>query len=446
VVKGIFSVFLSLAILILQGCHQGRQDTKELHFLMWKPHQPKPLEKAIRLFEERHPGVHVDRHIGSENASEYYRELTTKLRNQDPDLDVFFLDVVWPAEFVARGYLENLSDRFPPSEQADFFPGPISADTVDGKIFAVPFNIDVGLLFYRKDLLEKYGFKPPKTWAEMIRQMDTILKGESKQDPDLIGYAGQFEKYEGLVCNVLEFTAGNGASFLDSDGNPAVTDPRVIEAVRFIRDDLIHDKAHPRRATGYLLTAKEQESREIFARGDAIFLRNWPETWGILTDPKRSKVYDRVGMAVLPAFEGGHSVGTLGGWQLGIASFSHHKDLAWQFIQFMTSHDIQRMLAIEQAQTMARLTIYDDPVLLKAVPHFGKPGPWGAPLRDVAMVATPRPGLVRYNAVSERLQQCLHEAIRDPDSDIKALMSDCADQIRRETERLGAPNRSSQGS
>lgn len=444
-VKGIFAVSLSLAALLLQGCPQGKQTEKELHFLMWKPHQPKPLEKAIHLFEERHPGVRVDRHIGSENASEYYRELTTKLRNRDPDLDVFFLDVVWPAEFVARGYLENLSDRFPPSQRAQFFPGPISADTIGGKIYAVPFNIDVGLLFYRKDLLEKYGFKPPKTWAEAIRQMDTILKGEGKAHPNLIGYSGQFEKYEGLVCNVLEFIASTGTSFLDSNGNPDLTDPRVIEAVRFIRDDLINNKDHPRRAPGYLLTAKEQESREIFARGDAIFLRNWPETWGILTDPDRSKVYDRVGMAVLPAFEGGHSVGTLGGWQLGIASYSRHKDLAWEFIQFMTGQEVQRMLAIEQAQTMARLTIYDDPALLEAVPHFGKAGPWGAPLRDVAMVAVPRPGLVRYNAVSERLQQCLHEAIRDPNSDIKALMAECSDQIRHEME-LATPNRSSQGS
>lgn len=404
---------------------------------MWKPHQPKPLEKAIHLFEERHPDTRVVRHIGSENASEYYRELTTKLRNQDPDLDVFFLDVVWPAEFAARGHLENLSDRFPPSERENFFPGPISAVTIDGEIFAVPFNIDVGLLFYRKDLLEKYRFEPPNTWEKMILQIDTILKGESERNPDLIGYAGQFEKYEGLVCNILEFIEGNGASFLDSNGNPAITDPKVIEAVRFVRDELIHNKEHPRRATGYLLTAKEQESREIFARGDAIFLRNWPETWGILTDPQRSKVYQNVGMAVLPAFEGGEPMGTLGGWQLGIASHSRRKDLAWQFILFMTSHEIQRLLAMEKAQTMARLTIYGDETLLEAVPHFGKPGSWGAPLRDVAMLAAPRPRSVRYHAVSERIQRCFHEAIRNPASDIKALLTDCADQIRLEMKRPG---------
>ena len=315
----------------------------------------------------------------------------------------------------------------------------MSAVTVEDRVWAVPFNIDVGLLFYRKDLLDHYGFDPPKTWQEMIRQIDVILKEEGAVNPNLVGYAGQFEKYEGLVCNVLEFIESRGGSFLDTEGKPSVNRPEVLEAVRFIRDELIHNVDHPRRATDYLLTAKEQESREIFLRGDAIFLRNWPETWGILTNPERSKVHDRVGMRPLPSFEGGVSVGTLGGWQLGIGSHSNRQDLAWQFIDHMTSHEVQRHLAIEKAQTMARLTIYDDEELLSVMPHFGKSGPWGSPLRDAAMLAKPRPRSARYNAVSERIQRYFHDAIRDPKSDIPKLMSQLTIQLEKEMALAGAP-------
>jgi trehalose/maltose transport system substrate-binding protein len=425
--------WLLLLLCLLPGCTK-REPDNTLHFLMWKPHQPRPLEEAIALFEAR-TGVHVDRHIGSENASEYYRELTTKLRNHDPDLDVFFLDVIWPPEFAARGWLADLSERLPESARADFFPGPLNADTIDGAVRAVPFNIDVGLLFYRKDLLEKYHFSPPATWKELLAQSDAILAGEGKTHPDLIGYAGQFDQYEGLVCNLLEFVESGGGSLLDAQGRPALASPEVIHAVRFIRDELLHNAAHPRRASDYLLTAKEQESRDIFARGDAVFLRNWPETWNILNNPARSSVAGRVGMAPLPAFEGGRHAGTLGGWQLGIAAYSPRQAMAWKFISFMTGHETQRQLAIGQAQTMARMTIYDDPELLKALPFFGRPGPWGAPLREAAMHAVPRPRSVRYNAVSERIQRCVYEAIRTTDSDIPALMAGCDKAVAEEMSR-----------
>jgi ABC-type glycerol-3-phosphate transport system substrate-binding protein len=430
------SLFL-LILCLLPGCTKHESDNT-LHFLMWKPHQPKPLEDAIARFEAQ-TGIRVDRHIGSENASEYYRELTTKLRNHDPDLDVFFLDVIWPPEFTARGWLADLSERLPESARAGFFPGPLKADTIDGALRAVPFNIDVGLLFYRKDLLEQYHFSPPKSWSELLAQSDAILAGEGKTHPDLIGYAGQFDQYEGLVCNLLEFVESGGGSLLDAGGRPALASPEVIAAVRFIRDELLHNAAHPRRASDYLLTAKEQESRDIFARGDAVFLRNWPETWKILNNPERSSVAGRVGMVPLPAFEGGQHAGTLGGWQFGIASYSPRQALAWKFILFMTGHETQRQLAIDQAQTMARMTIYDDPALLKVLPFFGRPGPWGAPLRDAAMHAVPRPRLVRYNAVSERIQRCVYEAIRTADSDIPALMAGCDKAVAEEMRRGGEP-------
>lgn len=427
----IFLVLLLASASVSSGCSQT-DSSNTLHFLLWKPHQPKPLEEVITQFERENPDLRVERHMASENASEYYRVLSTKLRNSDPELDVFFMDVIWPPEFVARNYLDDLTPRFPPSDQKDFFPGPIAASTFDGRIFAVPFNIDVGLLFYRKDLLNKHGFSAPSTWTEMLDQIDTIIKSEGTKNPNLTGYVGQFEKYEGLVCNILEFIGGHGGEFLDSENLPAINTPNVIKAVQFIRDELIHNKTHPRRASDYLLTAKEQQSREIFARGDAIFLRNWPETWGILNDSSRSSVQGQVGMSPLPHFEGWKSVGTLGGWQLGIASHSKKKDAAWRFISFMTSHDIQKKLALSRSQTMARLTIYGDPDLLERLPHFGLSGPWGSPLKSAALGATPRPRSVRYNAVSERIQRCFHDAIRDPDSDIPGLMADCSEQIRRE--------------
>jgi multiple sugar transport system substrate-binding protein len=424
-----FVVLVSLVVgAAAAACGGGGEDAgRDLHFLFWRQHQPEPLERAIAAFEAAHPDVNVVRHMGSENVSDYYRELTTKLRNQDPDVDVFFMDVIWPAEFAARGYLAPLDERIGPDGRNAFFPAPIEANTVDGALHAMPFSIDVGLLYYRADLLREHGFEAPATWPELLEQVDAILAGAS--DADLHGYAGQFDRYEGLICNVLELLAAGSGSLADADGRPQVDTPEVLATLRWIRDELIHNPAAPRRASDYLLTAKEQESRDLFLRGDAVFLREWPEAWKIATDPARSEVAGDVGMSPLPAFPGGEPAGTLGGWQLGLASHSPRQDLAWTFVEHLTSHEVQARLAIDRAQAMARLSIYDDPEVLDAMPHFGRSGPWGAPLRDAAMAAVPRPRSVRYNALSERLQRCFHEAIRLPDSDIPALLQECAVQI-----------------
>ncbi|MFQ5700524.1 MAG: ABC transporter substrate-binding protein [Acidobacteriota bacterium] len=418
--------------LVCAGACSGRHDdARAVHFLAWKPQQPGPLEEAIGDFE-RASGIRVVRHIGSENASQYYSELTTKLRNHDPALDVFFLDVVWPAEFAARGYLADLTGRLPPAERELFLPGPMAACTVAGRVVAVPFDVDVGLLYYRRDLLEKYNLSPPATWAELLEQIDAVLAGEKQAHPSMVGYAAQFRRYEGLVCNMLEMVAGRGGALVDETGKPVLDTPAVIGAVRWVRDRLLLDPQHPRRAPRTLLNATEQESRAIFARGDALFHRNWPETWNILNDPERSSVAGRVGMAPLPAGPGGRSAGTLGGWELAISSYSPRTEQAWRFVRYLTSHAVQKKLAIELAQPMARTSIYHDEELLSAVPHFGRAGRWGQPLLRAALSAVPRPALARYSVFSDRLQQCLHDAISAPESNIEAIMSDCEQRIRDE--------------
>src|SRR5687768_14863833 len=138
----------------------------ELHFLMWKPHQREPWQRAIRDFEAAHPGIRVRIEEGPHSSSELHAMLVTKLRARDPRLDLFLIDVVWPAELAAAGYLEPLDDLFDREARARFFPGPIEADTVGGRLVAAPFNVDAGLLYYRKDLVDR----PPETWDQLARQ------------------------------------------------------------------------------------------------------------------------------------------------------------------------------------------------------------------------------------------------------------------------------------
>jgi multiple sugar transport system substrate-binding protein len=300
----------------------------ELRFVTWRPHLPQVWDRAIRAFEAENPGVKIVREIGPHSSTEFHDLVTQKLKNRDPEMDVFFMDVIWPAEFAAAGRVLPLDRFFSAEERIKFLEAPIQANSYRDHIFGVPVFVDAGLLYYRKDLLAKYGFYPPRTWPELVEQAKAILAAE--RDPHLTGFSGQFKQYEGLICNMMEYILSNGGSLWDEvELKGALHSPKAVEAVRFVRDQIIGEISHRG-----VLAYQEPESLALFIQGKAIFHRNWPYAWEIANDPPKSKIAGRLGMMTLPAFAGGKSVATLGGWQLGISRFSRKPALAWKFLSF----------------------------------------------------------------------------------------------------------------
>lgn len=404
----IFLVTLSLVIFLI-GCTE-KKETGEipLHFVTWKPNQPKVWDEIIRIFEKENPGIKIIREIGPHSSTAFHDLLTQKLKNRSKDVDVFFMDVIWPPEFAAAGWAMPLDDLFVPSEQKDFLDGTILANTYKGKIYGVPLFIDSGMLFYRKDLLERYGFQPPSTWQEMVDQAVTIVAEEKKREVEIFGFSGQFKQYEGLVCNMMEYILSNNGNIISEEGwKSALAEERVIDAVRFVRDHVIGNVA----PVG-VLTYQEPESLDLFLQGRAVFLRSWPYAWNVSNDHERSKIAGKAGITKLPHFEGGQSYSTLGGWQLGISSYSEKKDAAWKFVQFLADERIQKLYSIKAGKAPTRKVLYKDPDVLKANPHFVE-------MKEVFVTAYPRPRSPLYPALSNVLQRYFSTAVSDPESDLK---------------------------
>ena len=283
----------------------------QIHFLTWRPDPPWIWDQAVADFEARNPGVKIVREVGPHSSSAFHDLVTQKLKNRDPRMDVFFMDVIWPAEFASAGWAMPLDGFFPAAEREQFLIAPISANTYEKKIYGVPVFVDAGMLYYRNDLLLKYGFAPPGTWPELVRQAKIILAKEN--DPHLVGYSGQFKQYEGLVCNMMEFVLSNGGSLWNEKELKASLDSsKAKDAVRFVRDHIIGDISQRG-----VLAYEEPDSLALFTQGRALFHRNWPYAWEASGDARRSKVAGRVGIVPLPVFPGGSKVATLGGWQLG---------------------------------------------------------------------------------------------------------------------------------
>jgi multiple sugar transport system substrate-binding protein len=395
----------ALALAFTVGaCSPKEQDgRKTLRFFTWKPNQPEVWDEIIALFEKEHPQIRVVREVGPHSSTAFHDLLAQKLKNRSRDLDVFFMDVIWPAEFAAAGWAMALDDHFPAEEREAYLEGAIRANTYKGKIYGLPLYIDSGMLYYRKDLLDQYGMKPPATWPEMVRQAQRI----AEKEPGLYGFSAQFRQYEGLVCNMMEFILGNGGHLVSPEtGKAAVAEKRAVDAVGFVRDEIV-GKIAPRG----ILTYAEPESLALFIQGRAVFHRNWPYAWEISNNPDRSKIAGKVGVAPLPHFAGGKSHATLGGWQVGISNYSDNKETAWTFARYLSSGKIQKHLALRAGLAPTRKALYQDGEVLRACPQFTQ-------MRHVFLTATPRPGSPLYPALSNILQRYFSKALSDPRPDL----------------------------
>lgn len=351
---------------------------------------PRLFRKLLDRFEEENPDIRVIDETLPASTDEQHQFYVINLEGESRDFDLLSMDVIWVPELSRAGWVRDLTALYPREEQLKFFPATVEANTYRGRLYGVPWYIDAGVLYYRKDLLDRYGFSPPKTWAELVRIARTILRGEG--DPGLRGFIWQGKQYEGLVCNALEYVWGNGGEVLDRENRVVIDRPPVEEALAFMRDLIARYQITP----DFVTTAIEEPTRHLFGNGHAIFLRNWPYAWNIF-QREGSKVKGKVGMAPLPGFKEGQGAATLGGWQLGINRFSEHPEEAGRLIRFLTSEEAQRSLALQVGYKPTRMALYRDPALREAQPFVDA-------LYPIFLKARPRPVTPYYMMISQVLQ------------------------------------------
>jgi multiple sugar transport system substrate-binding protein len=416
--KKILAVLVTALVLFLGAQTLSAEEPQTIVFLTWKPNQPEVWNRLIQQFHQQNPQIRVQVQVGPHSSTEYHAVVTQRLRNKDTSVDVFFMDVIWPPEFASAGWALDLTSRFSREEQKAFLPATITANTYHGNIYGVPCYLGTGLFYYRKDLLDKYKVDPPQSWTEMLSQGKAIV--ESEGDPTLRIYSAQFKQYEGLVCNMLEFIWSHGGGVIDPQSHRVLlNEPASIEAVTFVRDQII-GKASPVGAINY----EEPESLEVFIQGRAVYHRNWPYAWAVVNDPEKSRVTGKIGVGVLPAFEGHSPASTLGGWQFGVSRWSQLPDEAWAFVKFMTSLESQKLLALDAGLAPTRIGVYEDPRVKEKMPHLQS-------FLPAFQQARPRPMSPLYPIISSELQRFFSQAIAGSQTDIPGLAKAASLKIER---------------
>jgi multiple sugar transport system substrate-binding protein len=389
-------VLAGLAGCAREGAMKDAEGEMKLVFTHFKVPSPEVLSGLIEAFERQNPGVKVVEEVLPASTDQQHQFYATAIEGRSAAFDVFALDVIWIQEFARAGWLLDLTPRLGANRLAGFLPGPVEAATYKDQIYAVPWFANAGILYFRKDLLSKYGFAPPRTFQELSQQAMIILEGE--QDPNLKGFVWQGKQYEGLICVALEFIHGNGGTVIDGRRS-ALRDKQAVEALQLMHDLISVTKVSPPLVT----SADEEATRHLFGAGRAIFMRNWPYALA-LYEQEGSKIRGRVGIAPLPSFEGYQSAPTLGGWLLGINRFSTHPDLAWKLVEFLTSQAAQKVLAMKLGFPPPRDVLYQDGELKKANPFI-------PPLYEAMRRARPRPVTPFYLMISQLLQPEFSAAI-----------------------------------
>ena len=267
-------------------------------------------------------------------STEVHQQLVQALSQRNGSIDVYTGDIIWISEFAGAGWSAPLNDYFGSSVQAEYFPGVINACTYDGAMHALPWYLDAGMLYYRKDLLDAANIKPPATWSELVTAAQQLLKAGKVSD----GFNWQAKQEEVLVCDLVEFIGSNGGSILAPDGKTVtIAEPNAVEAVQFMYDTFNEDKVTPKA----VLSWDEVPSELPFLGGKAAFLRNWSFVWSDAQNKSSSSVVGKVGVVKLPAFPGGQSAACLGGYQFGMNASSTKKSAAADFLTWMSSPGTQ---------------------------------------------------------------------------------------------------------
>ncbi|MFW9941591.1 MAG: extracellular solute-binding protein [Candidatus Thorarchaeota archaeon] len=280
----------------------------------------------------------------------------TQLAGEDPTIDVIGMDVIWTALFSENGWIENLDTYLDTNEMDDYIGGMVDSCTYKGSVWAYPYFFNLGVLFYRKDLLTTYGYSESDfdTWAELNATANDILAQEN--DPDLVGYVGQFSNYEGGTVNFQEWIGSNGATdIFDSSGDPNLTNPDIINALAFLKGLIAPADDTDLRTTDYIIDRDalgytEGESEAKWSLGEAIFCRQWPYVYSItIANPLLNNTmgppdnYTQFGITEIPTFTGGvdEKSSCVGGAILGISAFSDAKDAAFNLTRYLGDNESQ---------------------------------------------------------------------------------------------------------
>ena len=411
------SVVLGIAIFSIKPAQT--QQPVVLNLLMTAPDAEPWKQGIIKDFEATNPGIRINI-VEGPNATNLLEDLyTSAFILGDSPYDLVNMDVIWTPKFAAAGWLLDLTDKISQQELTAFSAKDVEGRRYKGKLYAIPMRSDVGMLYYREDLLKEAGFNPPESFDDLIKISQTL------QDKTKVpwGYVWQGKQYEGLAAMFVEILEGFGGYWVNPETLEVGLDkPETVEAIEFLKNTIQPTEISPPGVTTY----QEEETRRIFQNGNSVFLRNWPYVWP-LANKESSPVDGKIAIKPMVHNKNGSSGACLGGWALGISKSSKHPEEALIAIKYFTSEEAQRKFVLEAGFVPSRRSLFLDPQIVAKYPHYPQ-------LLKVVDKAVLRPPIAQYAQTSDILQRYLSAALTNrmtPEAAMKNAASETRQVLRR---------------
>ena len=408
-------LLLTLIGLLLAGSigWSGLQRPEEISILMPAPFADATVDQ-VKQFNADHSGRIVLNVIRGPRDTESISDLAiSSLLLGTPPFDALLVDVTWLPKYVAADWLQPLDPWFDDADVDALVAGARLGNSVNGDLYRWPFGADVGLLYWRKDLMRK----PPQTASDLI-QIASRLRADGKVKE---GFVWQGRQYEGLSCNFVEFLSAFGGTWLDPVTGQPELDSKAARATVHWMQQLIREGTSPLAVSNYA----EPETLQAFKAGDAALMRNWPYAWAELQSDS-SAVKGRVGVTTMVAEPGASPAATLGSWGFSLLRGSQHQQATAEAIRALTSSQAQRDRFLQQGYTPTEASLFEDPELLEASPVLTQ-------LKEALAIAVPRPITPLYAQMSDLLQRQLSGVLtekRDPDQAMEQLQGSTITLLR----------------
>jgi multiple sugar transport system substrate-binding protein len=413
ILVGLLTIALVFSVV---GCGAKKTGPVTIHVLTMDQAGLKPAEidQIVTDFEAQNPDIQVNmEYVGYDYVHD---KIVTGMAANPPAYDAAMIDVIWPDEFIKDGYLLDVTSRVTADMKSGMFPASWNGVTRNGKVYGMPWLMDVKYFMYNKSILQQAGISaPPKTWEELVDQA-TIIKQKGLAEFPIIW---SWNQKEGVVCDFTALLFGNGGAFLDASGAPVFNNDKGVQVLTWMKQTLDAGLSNPSS-----VSSDENAVEADFLAGKSAFAVNWLFQYSDSQDATKSQIVGQTAFAPMPVFAAGAAAGIVSASVDGSSSFAimattPYPDQTWKFLTYLASNAVQtkysaEMLPVWQTDfTGSALTALEaaTPINPVTVPAFLAQFPY----------ANERPTVPYYNEGSADLQLAIQQALTGVKSPKDAL-------------------------
>lgn len=357
-------MLLSLALLFT-GCGGKKQEAqqegqkfagKTIRFVATNHPYPEAIKALIPEFEKQ-TGIKVN--MESYFEDQLTQKLTVEMTSGSSTIDVFMTRPLQEGRLFSKNkwyeplnpYLSDASKTPAAWDWADFQKSAVEATTLNGTVYAVPIVSEWQMLFYRKDLFEQAGLKPPAT----LEELEAAAKKLHNPEKDIYGIVSRGQR-GAAVTQFSSYLFEFGGDFL-KDGKSVIDTPEAVKAIQFY-GKILKEYGPPG-----VTNMSWPQAQALMASGKVAMWTDASTLLPGLLDPQKSKIADKVGLAPFPAGPAGFKPFNVVPWAVSVSAQSKNKDAAWEFVKWLSSKETMKKAQLA-GNTTARNSIWGDPEII----------------------------------------------------------------------------------